>query len=83
MWANGYSVPHMHSNADKVVAANIAAIADMRRIPLKTLAAEVGISHDRLRDYTANGRGRLWEYETERIAKVLGVDLSVLTAEVA
>jgi len=63
---------------DRVIAGNIAAIADKQGVPIKRLASLSGISDERLRGYIAHGRGSLHGYEVESLAKVLGVEPSTL-----
>lgn len=73
----------MHSTDDQVIAANVARLANEQGVRLKALASSAGISHDRLRDFLANGRGSLVWPEVESLARCLAVAPSALTAEVA
>lgn len=72
----------MQSRTDSIVAGNVAAIADAREIPMKALAAEAGISYERLRLYLT-GTGTLLAVEVRALATVLGVTDSDLSREVA
>ena len=64
----------MHSSTDATTAANIARIADEKKVKLERLArATRGVSEERLRAYLVHGKGSLIPAEVAAIADALGV----------
>lgn len=68
----------MHSATDRVIAANVADLANTQHITLRELADESGIALDRLRAYLASDRGALGLAEIEALAGILGTTVAAL-----
>ena len=69
----------MHSYTDRIIAANVADLANTQQVPLRVLAERSGIGFDRLRAYLASDRGTLTLSETQALADALGTTTSTLT----
>lgn len=73
----------MHTTTDRVIAANIARLADERRLTVAALARSTGvISPERLRQ-CITGRASMLGPEVEAVAAALGVEASDLAREAA